>query len=58
MFERTRNDGLGTALQSDQPSATRPDARPLAFELSCRARRAIERTALLVLELKGEQRTL
>jgi ABC-2 type transport system ATP-binding protein len=34
MFERTRNDGLGTVLQSDQLSATRPDARPLAFELT------------------------
>jgi ABC-2 type transport system ATP-binding protein len=34
MFERTRNDGLGTALQSDQPSASMQDARPLAFELT------------------------
>src|SRR6516165_1622489 len=34
MFERTRNEGLGTALQSAQPSASRPDARPLAFELT------------------------
>src|SRR5712692_6373033 len=34
MFPITRNDGLGTALQSDQQSATGPDARPPAFELT------------------------
>src|SRR5258708_25200959 len=34
MFQITRDDGLGTALQSDQQSATGPDARPPAFELT------------------------
>ncbi len=34
MFQITRDDGLGTARPSDQQSATGPDARPPAFELT------------------------
>jgi len=34
MFQTTRDESLGTARQPDQQSATGPDARPLAFELT------------------------
>jgi len=34
MFQTTRDESLGEARTPDQQSATRPDARPLAFELT------------------------
>jgi ABC-2 type transport system ATP-binding protein len=34
MFQTTRDAGLGEARPTDQQSATEPDARPLAFELT------------------------